>query len=135
MKILFVCKANVGRSQMAEAFFNKLSKKNTAISAGTHVESDPDEHKEGFQKVFSAMKEKNIDMPEVYRKQMTKEMFDSADKVVVITEKENLPEYAKDSPKVTLWDVADGKGKSYEFVCNMRDEVRIRVEQLVKEID
>ena len=36
MKILFVCVANVGRSQMAEAFCNKLSR-HEAISAGSQV--------------------------------------------------------------------------------------------------
>ncbi|EQD41633.1 protein tyrosine phosphatase [mine drainage metagenome] len=35
MKVLFICKGNVGRSQMAEAFYNKFSKSGPrAISAG-----------------------------------------------------------------------------------------------------
>ena len=38
MKVLFVCNGNVGRSQAAEAYFNRLSKKNTAISAGINTE-------------------------------------------------------------------------------------------------
>ena len=36
MKVLFVCLANVGRSQMAEAFFNRLSR-HQAGSAGSRV--------------------------------------------------------------------------------------------------
>ena len=39
MKILFVCKGNVGRSQMATALFNKMSKIK-ASSAGTNVKED-----------------------------------------------------------------------------------------------
>jgi len=33
--ILFICKGNSGRSQMAEAFFNYVSRNERAISAGT----------------------------------------------------------------------------------------------------
>ena len=36
MKVLFVCVANVGRSQMAEAFFNRISA-HEATSAGSQV--------------------------------------------------------------------------------------------------
>ena len=39
MKVLFVCKSNIGRSQMAEAFFNKFSKNHKAISAGISTEN------------------------------------------------------------------------------------------------
>jgi protein-tyrosine-phosphatase len=38
MKILFVCHANAGRSQVAKALFNKLSQ-HKAESAGTKVEA------------------------------------------------------------------------------------------------
>ena len=34
MEILFVCRVNLNRSQIAAAIFNKLSKKNHAVSAG-----------------------------------------------------------------------------------------------------
>lgn len=34
-KILFVCYGNVGRSQMAEAYYNHFTKSTKAISAGT----------------------------------------------------------------------------------------------------
>ena len=35
MKVLFVCRGNVGRSQMAEAYYNFFTKSNMATSAGT----------------------------------------------------------------------------------------------------
>ena len=37
MLVLFVCVANVARSQMAEAFFNRLSSQHSAQSAETRV--------------------------------------------------------------------------------------------------
>ena len=39
-KILFVCKSNINRSQYAEGFYNKIIRKDGAISAGTHLEKD-----------------------------------------------------------------------------------------------
>ncbi len=50
MKVLFVCVANVGRSQMAEAFFNRLSD-HQATSTGSRVG-----HKEG-----QTLKERSIE--------------------------------------------------------------------------
>lgn len=32
--VLFICKGNSGRSQIAQAFFNRLSKERKAMSAG-----------------------------------------------------------------------------------------------------
>jgi len=134
MNVLFVCKYNVGRSQIAEAFFNKMSKNHQATSAGTHVEGDLDEHKEGFRKVITAMKELDYDLSKIKRKQLTEQMFNEADKVVVITEKENLPAYARNSSKVVLWKIEDGKGQSYEFICKMRDDIKPLVERLAEEV-
>jgi len=37
MKVIFVCRANVGRSQAAQAFFGKLSR-HESDSAGTMVD-------------------------------------------------------------------------------------------------
>ena len=37
MNILFVCKSNINRSQIAEAFFNEFSKNHKAISAGINA--------------------------------------------------------------------------------------------------
>ena len=66
MKVLFICKANVGRSQMAETIFNKLCKErdlnHKAESAGT----EPGKWKGKFVKderlVNTAVKEAGFDL-------------------------------------------------------------------------
>ncbi|MDE1825880.1 MAG: hypothetical protein KGH61_05265 [Candidatus Micrarchaeota archaeon] len=43
MLVLFICRANSKRSQVAAAFFNGMSKKNKAISAGLEVSKEGNE--------------------------------------------------------------------------------------------
>ena len=132
MKVLFVCRGNVGRSQMASAFFNKISEKNQSLSAGTHVGENEGKYLHEF--VIRCMAESDFDLSKNIRRQLAPEMVKEVDKVVVITEKEDLPNYVKNSKKLIFWDVEDGKGKSYEFHCKIRDQIRNLVEKLVKEI-
>ena len=135
MKILFVCRGNVGRSQMATAIFNKLSRKHHAFSAGTHVGE-----KEGQQihdYVIEAMGEFGLDLLKNKRKQLNMEMVREADKVIILCEKRekrDFPEYLKNLRKVIYWQVEDGKGRDYEFHIKMRDQIKNLVEKLVKEI-
>ena len=69
MNILFICKANAGRSQMANAFFNKLSKKNKSISAGALVNEKEGESLPEF--VLKCMEEEGYDLSNEVRKQLT----------------------------------------------------------------
>ena len=132
MKVLFVCKYNAGRSQMAEAFFNGLSKKHQATSAGTHATERI--HLPMPEFVLTSMNKLGFDLSKHFRKQLNPEMAEKADKIVMITEKENLPDYVKKSSKTIHWDVPDAKDKSYEFHCMVRDQIKVLVEKLVKGI-
>ena len=40
MRILFICRSNAERSQVAEALFNAASRRHRAFSAGIMVEKD-----------------------------------------------------------------------------------------------
>ena len=136
MKILFICKANVGRSQIAEAFFNKFSKKNKAISAGSHAENYPaylgKKLEQTAQDIIKIMKEVGIDVSQKCPKQLTKEMADWADKIIVLN-KEPLPIYVS-MKKVVLWDIQDLNHLSPEFQRKLRDQIKKKVKELVKEI-
>jgi len=139
MKILFVCVYNVGRSQIAEAFFNRLSKKHQAVSAG--LETDEYEGRPIFEiaeSVVRCMAELGYDVSRNIPKQITPKMVQEVDKVVVIVEKERLeklPDYLKNSSKLIVWEVKDAKGKSYEFLCKIRNQIKLLVEKLAKDLD
>jgi arsenate reductase len=132
MKVLFICRANVGRSQMAPAFFNTLSTKHHAIGAGTHVGDN-----EGLplqELVIKCMAELGYDLSKKKRRQLTPEIAHEAHKIIVMNEKDDLPPYLNDSPKLIFWDVEDAKGTSYDFHVKIRDQIRGLVEELVREI-
>lgn len=131
MKVLFICRANVGRSQMAAAFFNKISKKNKAVGAGTDVGDREGEPLHEF--VIQCMSELGYDLSKNTRKQLTSKIVKNVDKIVVMIEKEDLPDYI-DMSRVVFWKIDDVKGKSLEFHCKIRDQIKILVEKLVKEI-
>ena len=128
-KILFVCVHNSGRSQIAEAFFNKLAKnKARAISAGTQPAAQINPT------VVAAMRELGMEIGNQKPKSLTLEMMESADRV--ITMGCNVAETCPASFIPTEdWELDDPEGKSIEETRQIRDQVKTRVEVLVKELD
>ena len=128
-KVLFVCVHNSGRSQMAEAFFNKMVKgKAAAISAGTQPASQVNHT------VTAAMREVNIDISNQKPKSLTLEIMESADRV--ITMGCSLEEACPASFVTTEdWKLEDPEGKTIEKVREIRDEIKARVEVLIQAMD
>lgn len=138
MKILFVCKSNFGRSQIAEALFNDKSKKHIAKSAGTedgrvigHKLSDFLEHAN----LFLCMDEIGLDIKNKYSKLLTEDMLNDADRVYVMAEKETWPAFLKESSKVIFWKVDDMCGESLERFRYTREKVKKLVDDLILEIE
>jgi len=126
-KVLFVCVHNAGRSQMAEAFFNRMAKgKATAISAGTRPAIHMDKG------VVEAMRELGIDISQQRPKALTLEMVEQADRVITMGcgVEETCP--ASFVPTED-WELDDPEGKSPEEVRKIRDLIRDRVGMMVKE--
>ena len=117
---------------MATAFFNTLSTNHHAIGAGTHVGDN--EGRPLQELVIRCMAELGYDLSKETRRQLTPEIVDESDKIIVLNEKEDLPPYLSDSPKLIFWDVEDAKGTSYDFHVKIRDQIKGFVEELVREI-
>lgn len=138
MNILFVCRGNVGRSQMAEALLKKEAGDAFHVtSAGTAL-SGPEqpigELTPGINEVLEVMNEVGIDVSGNIRQQLTPEMVAAADKVIlVVDERDPLPDYVIDNPKVMKWEVLDPKGQSLEFTRQVRDQIRKYVNEFVRE--
>ena len=126
-KVVFACVANAGRSQMAAAFFNALTNptRARAISAGTRPATAI--HPE----VVTAMRELGIDLSNAKPQYLSTDL--SKDAHIVITmgcgdDCPLIPGVERDE-----WPLNDPKGQSIEDVRRIRDEIRKRVGELVKE--
>ncbi len=125
--VLFVCIGNSGRSQMAEAFFNKLSKTWKAISAGTK----PDDSIHPY--TIRVMKEVGIDVSKQKPKLLTLEMMKKADKIITMGCGADVCP-ASYLPKVEDWAIEEPYRKPVNKVREIRDEIKRKVEKLIREI-
>jgi len=127
---LFVCVQNSGRSQMAEAFFNKLAGgKVQALSAGTQPANEVNPV------VVEAMKEVGIDISGNKPKALTMDMVEKAAKMITMGCGAEAEAVCPASFIETEdWALEDPKGKNLEEVRKIRDEIKERVNKLVKEI-
>ncbi|MFO7773390.1 MAG: arsenate reductase ArsC [Dehalococcoidia bacterium] len=127
-KILFVCVHNSGRSQMAEAFFNRYAGPQArASSAGTLPASDLNHT------VMEAMKEMGMDISQQRPKPLTTEMVQNADRVITMGcgVEEACPVVFV---PVEDWQLEDPEGKPIQKVREIRDEIEAKVKKLVEEI-
>jgi arsenate reductase (thioredoxin) len=127
--ILFVCVENAGRSQMAEGFFNKSPPEGyRAISAGTKPVSQINPV------VIDVMREVGFDISNQKSKEITEDMMRNSFKTVNMgcMDKESCPTIFL--PNVIDWNLEDPKGKSFERVREIRDEIDQRVKELVANI-
>jgi len=130
--VLFVCVHNAGRSQMAEAFTNKLAQERglavRALSAGT-VAGDAINPA-----AVAVMQEAGVSMAGQKPKQLTQEMADSADRIITMgcgVDAEACPARIHLSED---WGLDDPKGQPIEKVRAIRDEIRAKVETLLAEV-
>ncbi len=142
MRVLFICYANVGRSQVAQAYFAKLSE-HDSDSAGIAVNERIAAMKFPSRKLKDNPSQRSVeyirrafgvDFAEKERQQLTPEMIEKSDLAIVIAEKEKWPDYLKECGKVVFWDIPDAAGMADEFAEDVYRQVRLRVEQLVAEI-
>jgi len=127
---LFVCVHNSGRSQMAEAFFNKLAQgKAHAISAGTQ----PSETINPV--VVDAMREVGIDIRSNKPKALTFDMVEKAHKMITMgCGAKGQGVCPASFIETEDWAIEDPKEKSLERVRKIRDEIQDRVSKLIRQI-
>jgi len=139
MKVLFVCKANIFRSQMATTFFREFCDKQKAESAGTEVvgagERLSDREEKQVKWIIEILKREGVDVSENKRRLLTKKMVDRADRVICMAQRESIPDFLLKSGKMEYWEVEDATPESdYDFFLMSAKKIKKKVKKLVEAI-
>ncbi|MDR0358775.1 MAG: arsenate reductase ArsC [bacterium] len=125
--VLFVCLHNAGRSQMSQALFERAAGgRHEAASAGT----TPAE--QVHPKVVQVMRELDVDLSGRTPQRLTTELAQWADLIVTMGCGDECP-YVP-GKRYLDWDLPDPKGRPLEEVRSTREEIRGRMEDLVRQL-
>ncbi len=121
--VLFVCNHNAGRSQMAQAFFERYGPEDVrAESAGTEPAT------EIWLPVVEAMHEVGLNLAGRKPKKLTLEMQLHADWAITMGCGDACPYVAT---AVEAWDIPDPAGRPIEDVRAIRDGIEAHVQELI----
>ena len=122
--VLFLCVHNAGRSQMAAGWLRHLTGDRTSVYSGG---SEPASQINPA--AVEAMAEVGIDITEEFPKPWTEEVVQAADVVITMGCGDACPLYP--GKRYEDWELDDPDGMSVEDVRAVRDDIRVRVEQLI----
>lgn len=123
---IFACVHNAGRSQMAAAWMRQLAdpERARALSAGTEPGTQV------HPVVLDAMNEVGIDLSTARPQKLTDELARGASMLVTMGCGEACP--VVPGLRREDWPLEDPKGKPMERVREIRDDIRARVEDLLR---
>lgn len=126
--VLFVCLHNAGRSQISRALFDRAAAgRHVADSAGTTPADRL--HPE----VVDVMRELDIDLRGRVPQKLTDRHAEWADVIVTMGCGDACPFIP--GKRYVDWQLTDPKGQSIEAVRAIRDEIAVRIEALIEELD
>jgi protein-tyrosine-phosphatase len=126
-EVLFVCVHNAGRSQMASAFTQSLSGGRIHVRSAGSAPAD-----EINPTVTAAMQEIGLDLSREFPKPLTDEVVRAADVVITMGCGDACPVYP--GKRYVDWEIDDPAGQSLASVRVIREEIRGRVEALLREL-
>ena len=138
-KVVFVCKGNLFRSQVAKAFYNQLAKDGSkAESYGTWVEEEGNQglklslYTPKLDILFNEMKKYNLDISNEHCEQLKEEYLKDEDKIIVMAEKEFIPDWLN-KYKYEYWEnIPNPETHTVEFMKDAVKLIREKVVELIK---
>jgi arsenate reductase (thioredoxin) len=126
--VLFLCIHNAGRSQMALGWFNRFAHERAIGYSGGSEPADTLNPA-----AVAAMAEVGIDIAQQKPRRWSESDLEAADVVVTMGCGDTCP-YVPGT-RYDDWPLEDPAGQPLETVRRIRDEIRARVEQLLRELD
>ena len=133
MKVLFVCRANIGRSQAACELY-KRHKNGTSASAGTLVET-PGRTLAAecvAHNILQVMQEHGINMSDNERTCVEDYELNQFDKIVVMAEPDTTPAWLESHPKIVRWKIDDPLNKNIDQTRLIVRQIQAKVSSLVR---
>lgn len=131
LKTLFICQANVGRSQVAMELYRRRG--GVADSAGTKVDAPGAtlaERPTAATIVGIMRKDHDIDMIHNVRTQLTPELASRYNRLVVMAEEDTWPGWLKNDSRLLHWRIQDPKGQDNDTTQAIVDEIVQRIATL-----
>ncbi len=123
MKVLFICKGNYVRSQMAEAIYNKMTNSHDATSAGTYPGAVDEPEGQVLSDLFAndspfmrIMDEHGMNIRNKRTVRLTPKILKDVDIAVSMAEEPFIPDFLKNDKRVIWWDIDNPKEASEDFV-------------------
>jgi len=126
------------RSKVAQAFYNQLVKDDSrAYSYGTHVTERELQglkltERPGLEILIAELKKYNLDISNEQCEQLKEEYLKDADKIIVMAEKEFIPEWLN-KYKYEYWEnIPNPESHTVEFIEDTVKLIRRKVVELIK---
>ena len=125
--VLFVCVHNAGRSQIAAGFLTALSNGAVDVRSAGSMPGD-----QINPVAVEAMAEVGIDIASEQPKVLTDQAVQDSDVVITMGCGDACPFYP--GKRYEDWELDDPAGQGIETVREIRDEIKTRVEELIRSI-
>ena len=122
---------NVGRSQMAEAFYNHFTKSGNSWSAGIQKDT-PAKYENPTPKVVDSMLELGIDISQAKVKTINQKIINGSEKIIVLCKKELCPNFLLKSENIIFWEIDDPFEMTLDKTRNVRDSIRDKIFSLIR---
>ncbi len=134
MKVLFVCRANVGRSQAAMELYRLHG--GIGDSAGTRVDMPGQQvaDRPAAATILRVMLETyGLDMSHNLRTQISPENAAGYDKLIVMAEPETIPAWLREDARTELWRIPDPAGQDKAATRNIVRKIEEKVVNIPNE--
>ncbi|MEK6952122.1 MAG: low molecular weight phosphatase family protein [Nanoarchaeota archaeon] len=124
MRLLFVCRENIARSQIAEALFPDPVHEVMSAGINPRVNNGKTLSEIGAFNVIECMSQLGYHLNKKRVKELTPDMVRRADKIIVMVDPMSWPEYLRVREKTEHWPIPDPKGAPLWKYEQTRDSIK-----------